>query len=264
MPAPRVSVVTPSFNQAQFVGHTLESVLSQRYPNLEYIVIDGASSDSSQRVIGQVGEQLSYWTSEADNGQAEAINKGFCRATGEIMGYLNSDDLLLPGALNAVGELFCRRPDIDVVYGHRILIDENGMAIGRWMMPPHSRLAYVWADYIPQETMFWRRSVWERVGGRLDESFQFALDWDLISRFDSVGARFYRLPRFLAAFRVHATQKTSSQMESTGAAEGERVMEQLHGRQVGLAERRWRTIPYLLMHLLQDASGRRDYLKLIH
>lgn len=261
---PLISMVTPSFNQAQFIGHTLHSVVNQQYPNLEYIVIDGASSDGSQHVIAQAEEHLTYWITEEDKGQTEAINKGFRLTTGEIMGYLNSDDLLLPGALNSVADFFARRPDIDVIYGHRILIDEHGMAIGRWILPPHSRLAYAWADFIPQETMFWRRSIWDRAGGQLDESFRFAMDWDLISRFDSIGARFYRLPCFLAAFRVHAEQKTSSQMATTGAEESERVMEKLHGRKVGRLERRWRVMPYLLMHLLQDARERKDYLKLIH
>ena len=211
-----ISIVTPSFNQAQFVGHTLQSVLNQQYPNLEYIVIDGASSDGSQQVIAQVEEHLTHWISEADKGQTEAINKGFRLTTGEIMGYLNSDDLLLPGALNTVADYFARRPDIDVIYGHRILIDEYGMAIGRWILPPHTSLAYAWEDYVPQETMFWRRSIWDQAGGHLDESFRFAMDWDLISRFSSIGARFYRLPRYLAAFRVHEKQKTSLQMTTAG------------------------------------------------
>jgi glycosyltransferase involved in cell wall biosynthesis len=261
---PHISIVTPSFNQAQFVGHTIQSVLNQQYPNLEYIVIDGASSDGSQLVIAQSEKYLTHWISEADKGQTEAINKGFRLTTGEIMGYLNSDDLLLPGALNTVVDYFARRPDIDVIYGHRILIDEHGMAIGRWILPPHSSLAYAWADFVPQETMFWRRSIWNRAGGQLDESFRFAMDWDLIARFSSVGARFYRLPRYLAAFRVHAKQKTSLQMTTAGAEESERVMERMHGRKVAHLERRLRVMPYLLMHMLQDAQNRKAYFDLIN
>jgi glycosyltransferase involved in cell wall biosynthesis len=260
----QISIVTPSFNQVQFVGHTLQSVLDQQYPNLEYIVIDGASNDGSQQVIAQVEEHLTHWISESDKGQTEAINKGFRLTTGEIMGYLNSDDLLLPGALNTVADYFARRPDIDVIYGHRILIDEHGMAIGRWILPPHTSLAYAWADFVPQETMFWRRSIWDQAGGYLDESFRFAMDWDLISRFSSIGARFYRLPRYLAAFRVHAKQKTSLQMATDGAEESERVIEKMHGRKVGHLERRLRVMPYLLMHMLQDAQNRKAYVNLIN
>jgi glycosyltransferase involved in cell wall biosynthesis len=261
---PHVSIVTPSFNQVQFVGHTIQSVLNQQYPNLEYIVIDGASNDGSQQVIAQVEERLTHWISEADKGQTEAINKGFRLTTGEIMGYLNSDDLLLPGALNTVADCFARRPDIDVIYGHRILIDEHGKAIGRWILPPHTSLAYAWADFVPQETMFWRRSIWDQVGGQLDESFRFAMDWDLIARFSSIGARFYRMPRYLAAFRVHAKQKTSMEMATAGADESERVIEKMHGRKVGRSERRLRVIPYLMMHMLQDAQNRKSYLNLIN
>lgn len=261
---PHISIVTPSFNQAQFVGRTLQSVLNQQYPNLEYIVIDGASSDGSQRVIAQVEEHLTHWISEADKGQTEAINKGFRLTTGEIMGYLNSDDLLLPGALNTVADFFARRPDIDVIYGHRILVDEHGMAIGRWILPPHTSLAYAWGDFIPQETMFWRRSIWDQAGGHLDESFQFAMDWDLISRFRSIGARFYRLPRYLGAFRVHKKQKTFFHMATVGADESERVLEKIHGRKVGCLERRLRVMPYLMMHMLQDAQNRKAYFNLIN
>jgi GT2 family glycosyltransferase len=259
-----ISMVTPSFNQGQFVGHTLQSVLNQQYPNLEYIVIDGASSDGSQRVIAQHELHLTHWISEADKGQTEAINKGFRLTSGEIMGYLNSDDLLLPGALNTVADYFSRRPDIDVIYGHRILIDEHGLAIGRWILPPHTTLAYAWNDFVPQETMFWRRSVWDQAGGRLDESFRFAMDWELISRFSSIGARFYRLPCYLAAFRVHANQKTSLQMATIGAEEIDRVVEKMHGRKVSRLERRLRQIPYLLMHMLQDAQNRKTYFNLIN
>ena len=259
-----ISIVTPSFNQVQFVGHTLQSVLNQQYPNLEYVVIDGASSDGSQQVIAQAEKHLTHWISEVDKGQTEAINKGFRLTTGEIMGYLNSDDVLLPGALNTVDDYFLRRPDIDVIYGHRILIDEQGMAIGRWILPPHTSLAYAWADFVPQETMFWRRRIWDRAGGQLDESFRFAMDWDLISRFSSIGARFCRLPRYLAAFRVHANQKTSSQMATIGAEEIERVIEKMHGRKVGRLERRLRVMPYLLMHMLQDAQNRKAYFNLIN
>jgi len=261
---PHISIVTPSFNQVQFIGHTLQSVLNQQYPNLEYIVIDGASSDGSQLIIAQAEKHLTHWISEADKGQTEAINKGFRLTTGEIMGYLNSDDLLLPGALNTVADYFVQRPDIDVIYGHRILVDEQGMAIGRWILPPHTSLAYAWADFVPQETMFWRRSIWDRAGGQLDESFRFAMDWDLISRFSSIGARFSRLPCYLAAFRVHAKQKTSLEMTTAGADESERVIEKMHGRKVGHLERRLRIMPYLWRHMLEDVQSRKAYLKLIN
>jgi glycosyltransferase involved in cell wall biosynthesis len=262
---PRISVVTPSRNQARFVARTLESVLDQGYPDLEYVVIDGASTDGSREEIARFGPRLTHWISEPDRGQAEALNKGFRRTTGDIMGYLNSDDLLLPGTLDAVARAFAEHPGVDILYGHRILIDEDGQAIGRWILPSHSRSAYAFGDFIPQETMFWRRAIWERAGGRLDESFRFALDWDLIARFDALGARFLRLPRFMAAFRVHAEQKTSMHMASIGAEEGERILRKLHPRRrrVLPLERTLRLIPYVSRHLLQDARDRHTYLNLI-
>jgi glycosyltransferase involved in cell wall biosynthesis len=260
---PRISLVTPSRNQARFVGHALRSVLDQGYPNIEYIVIDGASSDGSREEIARSADRLAYWVSEPDKGQTEALNKGLERATGEIMGWLNSDDLLLPGALDLVADTFSRRPEVDVVYGHRILIDAAGRAIGRWILPAHSRDAYAFGDFIPQETMFWRRAIWDRAGGALDESFTFAMDWDLIARFDAAGARFLRLPRFLAAFRVHEEQKTSMHMASTGTAESERVLHRLHGRRVHPLECTVRLVPYLLRHLAQDARDRQRYFDLI-
>src|SRR5262249_23541680 len=144
-----------------------------------------------------------------DEGQTQAINLGFQHTSGEIMAYLNSDDLLLPGSLAYVAGYMAAHPEVDVVYGHRILIDECDDEVARWVLPRHDDRVLTWANFVPQETLFWRRRIWERVGGTLDASFQFAMDWDLILRFREAGARFVRLPRFLGAFRVHARQKTS-------------------------------------------------------
>lgn len=204
---PRVAIVTPSFNQARFVGATVDSVLSQNYPNLAYVVQDGGSTDGTKDVLGAYGDRLS-WTSAADGGQTAAINAGFCKVSGDIMAYLNSDDLLLPGSLEAVADAFARYPDVDVVYSHRIIVDDAGHEIGRWVLPPHDRQAIGWADYVPQETMFWRRRVWDAIGP-FDESFRYAMDWDFILRAQRAGFRFKRLPLFLACFRVHETQKTT-------------------------------------------------------
>ena len=200
-PLPFISIVTPSYNQGEFIERTLRSVLDQGYPNLEYIVQDGDSKDGTLEVLRSFQKQLTYMDSRQDDGQAHAINLGFQRTSGEIMAFLNSDDILLPGALRYVGDYFTSHPEIDVVYSHRVIINENDQEIGRWILPPHDNDVILWADYIPQETLFWRRSIWEKVGGRLDESYRFALDWALIMRFRMAGARFKRLPRFLAAFR---------------------------------------------------------------
>jgi glycosyltransferase involved in cell wall biosynthesis len=235
-PAPLISIVTPSFNQAHFLERTIQSVLNQDYPALEYIIRDGGSTDETLAVLDRYRDRLAHCASQKDNGQAHALNLGFARAAGEIMAYLNSDDLLLPGALAYIAAYFAQHPEVDVVYGHRVVIDENDNEIGRWVLPPHDDKILRWADYIPQETLFWRRRIWERSGGALDESFRFALDWDLLLRFQGAGAKMVCLPRFLGAFRVHPAQKTSTQLEDVGAEEMARLRQRCLGRPVSWAE----------------------------
>ena len=231
-----ISLVTPSYGQAEFLERTLLSVLGQGYPWLHYRVQDGGSSDGSVSILEKYQDRLGGWESAPDGGQAQAINRGFAHSQGEIMGWLNSDDLLLPGALNYVARYFLEHPQVDLVYGHRVLIDRRDQEIGRWLVPPGQDEILGWADLIPQETMFWRRSLWEKVGGRLDESFQFALDWDLLLRFREVGASMRCLPRFLGAFRIHDQQKTSAQILTIGEAEMFRLRERSLGRRVNQQE----------------------------
>src|SRR5262249_21109872 len=243
-PAPVVSVVTPSFNQAAFLERTIESVLGQNYPHLEYVVQDGGSSDGSVALLEHYGDRLAHWESAPDRGQAHAINLGFRHATGEILAYLNSDDLLLPGAVAYVANYFVRHPEADVVYGHRVVIDADDREGGRCVLPPHDDGFLAWDDCVPEETMFGRRRVWERVGARLDERFHFALDWDLILRFRQAGARFVRLPRFLGAFRVQREQKSLTLLD-VYYPEVRRLRERSHGRPVphqAIIRARW---PYL-------------------
>lgn len=242
---PSIAIVTPSYNQGEFIERTIRSVLDQQYPNLEYIVQDGNSTDDTLAVLNSYQEKLTQFNSNQDNGQAHAINLGFQHTSGEIMAYLNSDDILLPGTLSYVADYFTRHPDVDVVYGHRIIINEQDQEIGRWVLPPHNDQSILWKDYIPQETLFWRRSLWEKIGGRMDESFQFALDWDLLIRFQTAGAKFSRLPRFLAAFRLHAGQKTGTQIHSVGLSEEHRLLKQVHGREVSREEINQKMSPYL-------------------
>jgi hypothetical protein len=249
---PRISIVTPCFNSARFLEATIQSVLEQHYPDLEYIVQDGGSSDGSASILQRYAPILSHCESRRDAGQANAVNLGFRHASGEIMAFLNADDLLLPGALRYVGSFFARNPEVDVVYGHRVLIEERGQEIGRWVLPRHDDEILSWADYVPQETLFWRRHIWERAGGHMDESFQFALDWDLLLRFRAAGARFVRLPRFLAAFRVHPGQKTAAQMAEVGAQEMDRLRERCHGRPVPRGEVCLHTQRYLQRHSVYD------------
>lgn len=157
-PWPRIAVVTPTYNQAIFLAATVESVLSQDCVNLFYKVQDGVSTDGTQGLLESYGKDVN-WKSRADDGQAQAINLGFSGVDCEIMAYLNSDDILLPGALAYVANFFATHSETDVIYSHRINIDRDGLEIGRAILPQHDRETIRWSDYIPQETMFWRRAV---------------------------------------------------------------------------------------------------------
>jgi hypothetical protein len=149
-----------------------------------------------------------------------------------------------------VAGFFATHPQVDVVYGHRIVIDAGGHEIGRWILPPHDDRTLKWADYVPQETMFWRRSLFERVGGLIDETLSFCLDWDLILRFQAAGARFVRVPRFLGAFRYQADSKTAVQLESRGTDEMNVLRERYLGRPVTQAEVDVEVARYVRRHVL--------------
>ncbi len=258
---PVVSIVTPSFNHARFIERTLKSVVTQHYPKLEYIIQDGASTDETNQILQKYSQRLTHVESCKDAGQANAINLGFCHATGAIMAWLNSDDILLPGTAAYIVNFFLGHPDVDVVYGHRIIINEDDEEIGRWILSPHDDKVLPWADYIPQETIFWRRRIWEKAGGHVDESFDFALDWELLLRFREAGATFVRLPRFLAAFRVHPQQKTSQELERRGFQEMSRLRERCHGRHISHKEANDHIRHYMRQQVLYNSLYRLGILK---
>ncbi|PTX92590.1 glycosyltransferase family 2 protein [Opitutus sp. ER46] len=218
---PRLSVVTPSYQQARFLETTMLSVLDQPGIRLEYVVQDGGSTDGSAEIIRRHAARLAHGESVRDAGQADAVCRGFAHTTGgpeDVMMYLNSDDALMPGAARYVLEYFARHPDVDAVYGHRVLIDENNQEVGRWFSPRQACDDLRLHDLVPQETLFWRRRMWDRVGG-INPSFQFALDWDLLLRFAAAGAKIVRLPRFLGMFRLHSLQKSQARLEENGIPE---------------------------------------------
>ena len=224
--APRIAIVTPSYNHAHYLDATIDSVLAQDYPQLTYHVQDGGSIDGTRELLEKRGDRIA-WRSQPDRGQANAINLGFEGLDADLMAYLNSDDLLLPGTLAYVANYFADHPDVDVVYGHRIFIDLNGMEVGRAVLPPYHDKVLQYADYIPQETMFWRKRVWDAVGP-IDESFDYAMDWDFILRAQEANFKFVRLPRFLACFRVHDAQKTAANRD-VGLMEMERLRKRALG-----------------------------------
>jgi glycosyltransferase involved in cell wall biosynthesis len=204
---PLVTIVTPSFNQAPYLEETIQSVFNQTYPNIEYIIMDGGSTDGSAEIIKSHQKKLAYWVSEKDRGQTDAINKGFAKAKGEILGWINSDDTLQPNAVEEAVQFLQDNLDTGLVYGDTNYIDEKGRVIGRFPAAqtdlPRLRRGYV---HIPQQASFFRKSIWDQVSP-LDPEFFFAMDYDLWVRI-ARKAEIHYLPRLWANFRLHRGAKT--------------------------------------------------------
>jgi glycosyltransferase involved in cell wall biosynthesis len=204
---PLVSIVTPSFNQAHFLEATIQSVLAQSYPRLEYIIVDGGSTDGSLDIIRKYSSRLAWWTSEKDKGQTDALNKGFAHAQGEIFAWLNSDDTYQPGSVASAVEYFQENLQLGLVYGDAHYINEAGAVIGKFPAAQTDlqrlRQGYV---HIPQQASFFRGELWRSVGP-LDPSFYFAMDYDLWVRI-AARAQVKYAPRTWANFRLHTAGKT--------------------------------------------------------
>ena len=204
---PLVSIITPSYNQARYLESTIRSVLDQDYPHIEYIVIDGGSTDGSVEILRRYSERLAGWVSEKDRGQTDAINKGFARARGEILAWLNSDDTYEPHAIREAVKFLQERPEVGLVYGDANFIDENGGVIGRFpaAQTDYRRLRQGYV-HIPQQAAFWRADLWRKVAP-LDPSFYFAMDYDLWVRLAALAPLLFT-PRVWANFRLHSQGKT--------------------------------------------------------
>jgi glycosyltransferase involved in cell wall biosynthesis len=206
---PLVSIVTPSFNQAEYLDETIQSVLSQDYRNLEYIIIDGGSTDGSGEIIKRYQDRFSWWVSEPDMGQTDAINKGFQRAKGDIFAWLNSDDTYHPGAVAEAVNFLMDNPEVGMVYGDADLVDECGNFLGRF---PARQTDYKkllrGSVHVPQQAAFFRSELWRQVGP-LDPGFYFAMDYDLWVRLAKISRLRYH-PRLWANFRLHGGAKTTS------------------------------------------------------
>lgn len=203
----KISIVTCSYQQGRYLDATMRSVLEQENAHVEYIVMDGGSKDNSVDVIQRYQDQLYYWVSEKDKGQTDALIRGFNKATGDIMGWLCSDDLLLPGALELVSRYFEDHPEVDAVYGDSLWIDGDGNFIRPKKEMGFRRLAFLFDhNYISQPSMFWRRSLYEKVGG-LDARFNLAMDADLWERF-SQHTKIAHIPAYLSCMRYYPEQKT--------------------------------------------------------
>lgn len=210
-PWPRVSVTTPSYNHQQFIEETIRSVLLQGYPNLEYMVIDGGSNDGSIEIIRKYEPWLAYWVSKPDGGQADAINKGWHRSTGDIIAYLNSDDTYVPGTMFTAVTALKNNPDAGMVFSDCQIIDEHSQVVDAMRGLEFKLSRQLRHNSVPQPTMFFRRQVFDKIGF-LDASLQYTLDYEFCIR---VGQHFNikRVPGVLARYRMHQLAKSSSQMD---------------------------------------------------
>ncbi len=223
---PLISIVTPSYNQAEFLEKTILSVLSQNYPNLEYIIIDGGSTDGSVEIIKKYSDRLKFWVSEKDNGLYDAVQKGFVHASGEIMAWINSDDVYHENAFNIVSELFSKYNDIDWLQGLPSVIDNEGKLVHIKNYRNWSKYDYFLRDkeHIQQESSFWRKKLWLKAGGKMNVSLKLAGDYDLWMRFFD-HAQLFCVHTLIGAFRMRDKNQLSLEKMSSYNDEVNSVLE---------------------------------------
>lgn len=232
---PRVTVVTPSLNQGKFLERTLLSVISQDYENLEYIVVDGGSTDNSEAVLRLYVHRIAKVIRAKDNGQSEALNKGFSIATGDILAYLNADDCYAsPRVVRHAVQFLGENPEIDLVYGRRIDIDENGF-FAQFNQHPFREFNLELlprCGYIEQECAFWTKEIYDRAGGYVDPTYHFAMDHEMWLRFIKAGASFRSVDQVYGLFRWHSEQKSQQIYRTTGFDEIARLQREYIGGSV--------------------------------
>lgn len=242
----RISVVTPNFNHGRYLEEAIRSVLGQGYPALEYVIVDGGSTDGSLEIIKRHEAHLAWWVSEPDAGHYDALNKGFARTTGEIMAWLNSDDLYPPWTFSVVGEIFQQLPEVEWLTGlYPLIWDARGRAVACRYVSGYNRKTFArgvnlryktryFRAWIQQESTFWRRSLWEKAGARVDGSVRTGGDFELWTRFFQ-HSKLHGVAVPLGGFRRHGDQKTARMM-----AEYKRVANEAFlargGRRYGLLE----------------------------
>lgn len=261
-PGPRFSIVMPAFRHARFIERSLNSVLNQEYPGTELIVMDGGSSDGTREILERYSPHIASWRSEPDKGQSDALNKGFASATGEIYGWLNSDDLYLPGALHHAAHVFAAYPNIDVVYGDWFTVDVTDRIVDHFpALAPSRRRLVTEGFFCNAQAMFWRRSLHERLG-EFDRQLHYTMDYDLMLRMISTAGAgaFFRTDRPLGCFRVYRGQKTGTanspvpeEHRRIAAQQGTSWKYNLRGQVLRTFYRATRCAEYVL-------RGRRDYL----
>lgn len=209
---PKITVITPSFNQGQYLEQTILSVLNQKYPRLEYIIVDGGSSDNSVAIINKYAEHLAYWVSEKDSGQSEAINKGLARATGDIVTWLNSDDYYEPTALHTAARLFNQQADLSVLHGKTMLFGESVkkriVGLEKDILP----FEYLSSMKIAQPSSFFSRSAMQ-LAGPLNPELHYAMDFELVVKAVLLGLKIRRIDDLLSHYRLHMNSKSMDEMK---------------------------------------------------
>lgn len=230
---PKISIVTCSLNQVRFLEDCIRSVIAQGYPNLEYIIVDGGSTDGSVDVIQKYAQHLAFWVSEPDSGQSAALNKGFQKANGEVYGWLCSDDVLEPGSLLEVGQFFAQNPRAGVVYGDTTMIDANGSPTRIYRTFPFNRWISLYTfNYIPQPSAFWRADLFDTVAG-LDESFDLCMDADFWLRLADI-TELHHVRKLWSRMRRYAAIK-SIRYEKEALKEHGLLLQRYYGEESSVA-----------------------------
>lgn len=259
---PKISVVTPSYNQGQFLERTILSVLNQNYPNLEYIIIDGGSTDGSVEIIKKYEKYLAYWVSEKDKGAPHAINKGFKIATGEIFAYLNSDDIYLPDALNIACMNFLKDGKIDLVYGHVYMIDENDKIFNLAVALPFKPKEYLYGLFsIPQQGSFWKRVVYESIPF-FNEDNLTCWDGEFFLKASLAGFNLCKVDFTFACFRIHKNSITGSgRLKQDYLKEEKRIRKQVLGIEQRIIKMKLYNFIYRFKYLPIKYLTKKRYLK---
>src|ERR1700681_4818618 len=247
---PRIALITPVLNSGKYIEQTIRSVLAQCYPNLDYFIVDGGSTDNTLEVIRKYDSEISGWISEPDSGMYDALNKGFSRTSGEVMGWISATDKLHMGGLLSVGDIFRNLPEVEWITGRPTRFNEEGMIINVDPLPHWSRARFLagFNHYIQQESTFWRRSLWNKAGGSMDATLRMAGDFQLWLRFFRY-ARLYPADIIIGGFRVHSSSMGLQQLEECHRLQEQMIISELANSPHSLAIRGFRFLDSFIKNI---------------